>query len=140
MTALCPSDCQPVQCEDPELHPKPSEVPAHDIDGSRFQSCDDDTFTIQVLGQNLPAESGCSASLDDAPDTDAKTTDCISKPTATTQRLCTMKSNKVAALRQIVAELEDETRAVNDGVKFPTTPSFRSAVTMVRIPIYIISL
>lgn len=140
MTVVCPSDCQPTQCEGPEPLPKPSGAPAHDIDTSRRQSCDDGTFTIQVLGQNLAAESRCSAGLDGVPEMGVRSADCISKPAATIQRQWTLKPNKVAALRQIIAELEDETRAVNGGVKFPTAPSFGSAVTMVRIPVYIISL
>ena len=127
-----------MQCE--ELPSWSPEVPAHDVNEPRRQSCDDDVFTIQVLSPTPAVEPGCSASLDDTPDTDRRTADNSLKPAATIQRQCTTRLNRATALKQIVAELEDETRAINDGVKLPTAPSFRSAAAMVRLPIYAILL
>jgi hypothetical protein len=134
MTVLGLSDCQPVQCE--ELPPEPSNAPVHESDKPQRPTCDDGAFTVQLLSPTPAAESGCSAGLDSAPDTGGGT-DNIPKPTATTQRHCLIRSNRVTALKQIIAELGDETRAINDGVNFPTTPSFRSAMAAVSsMPIH----
>ena len=138
MTALCLNDCHPVQCD--ELPSEALDASAHNADEPRSQPYDDGVFTVRVLSPTPAAESGRSASLNHTQDADGGTADDVLKPATTTQRQCTTRLNRVVALKQIAADLEGETRAINDGVNFPTTPSFRSAMAMVRMPIYMISL
>lgn len=63
---------------------------------------------------------------------DERTSDIASNPTAASRRQCITRSRKGSILKQIVSELEDEARIINNGITFPTIPSFRLARDMVR--------
>ena len=135
MVTVRASDCHPVECEETQSPSGLLNVPARDIDVSQHRSRDDGVCAVQVLGLTPTTEFGPSAILDDAPDTDGRTASSTSKSTTIGRRQCIIRSNRSATLKRIVADLEDEMGAIIIGVKFPTIPSFRSAMDMVRAPI-----
>lgn len=134
MTTVRASNCHPVECEDIKPAPGPLNSPTSETGALQHQSCDDYAFTCRALS-STPAEFGCSASPDDCPETGERATDTVSKPITARHSQCTTELRRGAALKQIVAELNDETSIIGVGATLPAIPSFRMARSMVRVPI-----
>jgi hypothetical protein len=133
MAMVCQSDFRPSECE--ELTPEPPTTLLCDVNGSRHQPDDCGIFAIQVLRPTSRAESKNLVCLDhDTQDKDAEAANTSLNLAAISNRRCIPRLRKDTVLKRIVSELEDEARDINNGVAFPTIPSFQSARDMVRGP------
>jgi hypothetical protein len=134
MAAVYQSDSRSSECE--ELTPEPPMATLLcDASGSQHQPDDCGVFAIQVIRPTSRAES--ESLIHPNGGTQDKNTEAANtslKPTTTSNRRCVPRFRKDAALKWIVSELEDEAMDINNGVAFPTIPSFQSARDMVRGP------